>query len=93
MDRPLWTKNDLGYTAPTMTLRRDAFSLQDGLQLLVEGTAFLDDIEYTTFNERSFHVVVEVHHLHMPPNPILSDTLSEEHAGGKKKWFQQTDLL
>lgn len=59
-DRPLWTKDDLGYTAPTMTLRRDPFSLPDGMQLLVEGTAFLDDIAYEHFSERSFHVIVEV---------------------------------
>ena len=38
VDRPLWKLRDLGYTAPTLSLRRDAFSLENGLQLYVDGS-------------------------------------------------------
>jgi hypothetical protein len=61
IDRPSWMYRDLGYTPPTMSLQRDAGSLTAGLQLFVDGAAFIADIVYGGFKKGSLHVLVEVH--------------------------------
>jgi hypothetical protein len=59
VDRPGWKNRDLGYTPPTMSLRRSAYD-SSGLRLTMDGQPFVDDIEFPKFLYGSTHVSIEV---------------------------------